>query len=182
MTYTQYSHDVKNLTENDVRRLAVEETRRVLGQSSSLGFYAPQSIPADAVRREYTRVFYDPTSPADYTISATSIAEVDGTNLAGTIQSSGRPLLLTATVRAVEAGATGTLVLGFMFDGTFPAGLANGSFATEMTDFQGASFTTLIPSPRVGTRRFALGAVRATANGTIYCGGGNSIELIAMEV
>jgi hypothetical protein len=180
--YTQYGYDVRNLSENDVRRIAVEETRRTLGQSSSLGYYAPQSIPADAVRREFTRVFYNPTGAANYTISATTLTEVDPANLAGTIKASGRPIILTATVRAVEAGATGNLILGFLVDGDPLPDRDVGSWGTENTDFHGASFTVIFEEPRPGTRRFALAAYRATANGTIYCGGGNTVELIAMEV
>ena len=183
MITTRYSYDMQNLSESDVRRIAVEETRRTLGQSSSLGFYAPQSIPADAVRKEFTRVFYNPASAADYTISATSIAEVDPTNLAGTIKASGRPILLTATVRAVEAGASGNLVLGFLVDGVpLPDYTDGGCWVTESTAYLGASFSQLWTNPRPGTRRFALGAYRGTADGTVYSGGTNTIELIATEV
>jgi len=175
---TWYASEPKNgLTRADVQH----EIRDFVRSPSLVGSIVPGSIPHRGVNTARSRIYYSPTAVGNYTISATSMAEVDGTNLAGTITCSGAPVLLMASVRAAGAGATGTIALGFTFDGAAPDGQDSGAWATDYTGFVGASFFVEIPTPRAGTRRYALTAMRATANGIVYSGGGNSIELLAME-
>lgn len=182
MTWGYRPEPRNEFDEDHIRRIASEESRNAIQSASILGSVVPRSIPHNATATARSRVYYSPTAAANYTISATSMTEVDATNLAGKIACSGAPVLLMASIRGVEAGAAAELALGFTFDGAAPAGQASGAWATESTSFLGASFFVQIPTPRPGTRRFALAAMRVTANGLIYCGGGNSIELIAMEV
>lgn len=172
---TWYASEPKNgLTRADVQH----EIRDFVRSPSLVGSIVPGSIPHRGVNTARSRVYYSPPASANYTISATSMAEVDGTNLAGTITCSGAPVLLMANIQAAQAGGGGALVIGFMFDG---APHEFGSWKSNSTSYLGASFFSQVTTPRPGKRRFALAAMRVTADGTIYCGDGTSIELLAME-
>lgn len=164
----------------DLRDQMRQEATNVIQSQSVLGSMVPRSIPHDTVRTEHTRVYYSPTSAGNYTISATSATEVDATNLAGLINCSGADVLVKVRIRGVTVAATGGLFIGVTWEGT--AVESGGQWSSDSNANQGVSFFTVITSPRPGQRRFALCAHRATANGTIYSGAGNSIELLATEL
>lgn len=164
----------------DERQIAREEAMRALQDQSILGSMVPQSIPANTIIRNTTLVQH--TEGSNYTISATTFTEVDATALSGFITCQGGPIILSANLPAVQAGATGSIAVSFSWRGEEVTGVNNGLAITVSTSYVPMSPWWYIHDPGVGSGRFALLAMRATANGTIYADAGNSIQLLAREV
>lgn len=150
-----------------------------LTDPASIGSYSSGTVPLDSIVRGRSRIFFSPSSAGNYTISATSITEVDKSNLLGAITCSGAPVRLEARIFGCAAGTSAKLNLGFFWDGV--AIESTGQFTLNTTNKVGVTFWTEVESPSPGTHTFSLAAYRATANGTIYSGAGNSIELVARE-
>lgn len=165
---------------NDQRQLAREEAINVIQDQSIMGTLVPQSVPIDAVRRKSTHITH--TEGSNYTISATTFTEVDSAALSGTLECQGGPIIISANIPAAEAGAAALLAVSFTWRGEEVSGVANGLALTESTSYVPMAPWIYIADPGVGTGRFALVALRATANGTIFADANNMIQLLAREV
>lgn len=176
MTDWRYKAEPRNLTTADVD----ERIRSLLSSPSSLGAYVPNSVPQVAVSRAFKRIYYEPAASSDYTISNTAPAEIDPVNLAGNIVVSGdSPVRVDVSMSVVTGGAAGALYLGLYWDGV---ATPNSRITQVPPGNFGVTYGTTIEKPRSGNRRFSLLAYRVTANGTIYCGANNFVEITVREV
>lgn len=162
------------------RQLAREEAIRAIQDQSIMGSMVPNSVPVSSVIRNSTHITH--TEGSNYTISATTFTEVDSTALAGTLVCQGGPIIISANIPAAEAGTTALLALSFTWRGEEVSGVANGLAVTESTSYVPMAPWIYIADPGVGSGRFALVALRATANGTIFADASNMIQLLAREV
>lgn len=128
------------------------------------------------VRRGKLRLTQHPT--LNYSVSSTTFAEVDTTNLAGEIDCSGRPLRIE--ICGFVLRGTTVIQLSVTLDGTEVTGSGNGmaaSWSAAAADHI-CSFFEVTPTP--GRHRLALVAKVDAGTGTIFAGA-NVFQLRAIE-
>jgi hypothetical protein len=135
-------------------------------------------IDANRINRGLLGPLHGGTS--NYSITATTFAEVDSVNLAGTLYCTGRPVLVLVSVTVVGRG-TNQINLSVTMDGTEITGKSNG-MTISLLVAQGISALALL-TPSVGMHRFALVASVDAGTGTVYSdAAANTVTLAALEL
>lgn len=187
MTYGAPSNDPAALIRSSdfdraVRARAAEEARRAFTGPQLWTLMEPRSIPLAMVNAARSRVFHNPDGTSNITVTATDLTALPDVP-SGRILCSGADVRLDVTVRAAEAGASGELALGFLWDGQPLPGRVFGSWVTEDTAYRGATFWAVVEGVTPGSHVFHLAGLSTGSNdGTVYAGAGNTIEILATEL
>jgi hypothetical protein len=126
------------------------------------------------------------TGSADYSTSSTSFVDVDGTNLALTLNLNGSRVLLVATALIAGSLSNSICYLDWAADGSARAGGTNGliqsAIGTTGANFQAVTALAAFSGLSPGSHTFTL-QYRGNGNGTAsVLNNGQAVVLFGLEV
>ena len=150
--------------------------RREVSSSGVRQFLTPDTIPIGTIDRAGFSIVY--TAGSNYSITATSFAEVDAANLAGTLVASGAPIRVDFS--AIVSKGTSNIRLSVSVNGVEPTGATFGLGMATVTGSLSGFY--VIDKPTPGQVRIALMAAVDAGTGSISAGADSRVLLSAREV
>lgn len=135
-------------------------------------------VPISAIRRGMLGPLMGRSS--NYSVTATSFAELDSANLAGVMVCTGRPVLILIAAGVQPASA---LWISVAMDGTEVTGRGGMAYSIQSAVAGLWLSPWAIVTPRPGPRRFAMVARVNTGTGSIFSDtSGNLVQMTVLEL
>lgn len=139
-------------------------------------------IDIDRVNRGMLGPLFGSKTVGSYPITATSWAEVDSFNLAGTMVCSGRPVMILMALDAA-IGSAGNIEVSVAMDGVEVTGTVDGLGLIDTASAGDFNLVNWYVKPvSAGQHRFALVAKVNTGSGSIWSSTDDEVRMCVMEI